>query len=159
MKIKISEITKKSISNVYIPNNNNSEDNDPETLSKNPINEKIDKEILERYKVEECLPRYIRTALIEGAKPVLVFPYQDILDMAKISIKNFSTKYGDFKFRTEKSNESFENLISEFHSRDHRLLPNFNDVNFAQLPSIELIVVTLPTLKLLKSRLVSLLQL
>ena len=126
----INEITKKSISNVYVPNNTNSEDNDPEKISKNPINEKIDKEILERYKIEECLPRYIRTALIEGAKPVLVFPYQDILDMAKISLKNFSTKYGDFKFRTEKSNESFESIINDYHSRDHKMLPNFNDPKY-----------------------------
>ena len=127
----INEITKKSISNVYVPSNTNPEDNDPSVLASDPINERIEKDILDRYNIEERLPRYLRTALIEGAKPVLVFPYSDILDMAKISMKKYSQKYSDYKFRTStESLEPYEDVVRDYHSREHRLIPNFRDPKY-----------------------------
>ena len=127
----INEITKRSMSNVYVPSTLNPDDNDPSVLSENPINERIEKEILDRYDIEDRLPRYLRTALIEGAKPVVVFPYTDIVEMAKISMRNFSQKYADYKFRTSSnSTEAYEDVISDYHSREHRLIPNFNDPKY-----------------------------
>ena len=127
----INEITKRSVSNVYIPSTLNPDDNDPSVLAENPINERIEKEILDRYDIEDRLPRYLRTALIEGAKPVVVFPYTDIVEMAKISMRNFSQKYADYKFRTSaNSTEAYEDVISDYHSREHRLIPNFNDPKY-----------------------------
>ena len=50
----------------------------------------IEKHILDRYKVENKLIRWFRTSLIEGAKPVVVFPYTDIVEMAKFNIELYS---------------------------------------------------------------------
>lgn len=127
----INEITKRSIANVYVPNSLSPEDNDPSVLTKDPINERIEKEILDRYNVEDRLPRYFRTALIEGAKPIVVFPYKDIMDMAKISKRNYASKYADYKFRTSmKSTEAYEDVILDYHTREHRIIPNFNDPKY-----------------------------
>jgi len=127
----INEITKRSISNVYIPKTNTPEDNDPIKLAQNPINELIEKEILDRYKIEERLPRYFRTALIEGAKPVIVFPYKDIMDMAKASMDKFAHKYTECKFRTSpQSNESLTDVVLEYHDKEHRLIPNLRDPKY-----------------------------
>ena len=74
---------------------------------------------------------YRNNALIEGAKPVVVFPYTDIVEMARISMRNFSQKYADYKFRTSaNSTEAYEDVISDYHSREHRLIPNFNDPKY-----------------------------
>lgn len=127
----INEITKRSIANVYVPKSSNPEDNDPSELAQNPVNELIESEILDRYKIEERLPRYFKTALIEGAKPVIVFPYSDIMDMAKISMNKYSHKYSDYKMRTGSlSKESFNDVVLDYHNRDHRLVPDFRDPKY-----------------------------
>lgn len=128
----INEITKKSVANVYTPKTKtNTDKTDFSEVTDDPINSRIESEILDRYNIEERLPRYFRTALIEGAKPVVVFPYKDIMDMAKISMNNYSHKYADYKFRTStESLESYEDVITDYHKREHRLIPNFNDPKY-----------------------------
>ena len=100
----INEITKRAVSNIYIPGSDTpgcGDDIDASELYKNPINKQIETDILDRYKVEEKLQSYFMTALIEGAKPVAVFPFEDILDMAKRNMALYSARYGNFNIQKE----------------------------------------------------------
>lgn len=121
----INEITKRAISNVYQPEHNDKKQNLPNALSEDPINKTIKEEILDKYNIEERLPKYICTSLIEGAKPVVVFPFKDIIQMAEYNMNIYRRKFTDYNARTtqfEKSNESLSDLMLDFHDRDQRIL-------------------------------------
>ena len=123
----INEITKRSIQNVYKKSNTDSEIEDSSyELSKDPINVSIDEKILEKYDIEDKLPRYISTAMIEGAKPVVVYPYKDILSMANYNIGKYNDKFSDFKSKTKNlsSRESLSILLEEYHDKNQKLLPD-----------------------------------
>ena len=123
----INEHTKRAITNVYVPDTNNKSDKDPSKLKIDPINQKIEEKILDKYEIEDKLPRYLSTALIEGAKPVVVFPYKDIIDMASYNINLYGKNYNDFNMKLQNianSTESFNNLISEYQHKSHKLTPD-----------------------------------
>lgn len=128
--LSINEITKKAVSNIYIPGSDtdNYEVND-EVLYKNPINKEIENEILDRYKVEEKLHRYFRISFIEGARPVAVFPFADIIDMANSNIDRYRTKYSDFNMKSQQGTESLVQAMVDCHNRDNSLVRDLNDPN------------------------------
>ncbi len=123
----INEHTKRAITNIYVPDTNDKSEKDPSKLKIDPINQEIEEKILDKYEIEDKLPRYLSTALIEGAKPIVVFPYKDIIDMASYNIELYGAKYKDFNMRLQKvanSAEGFNDLISEYQHRSHRLTPD-----------------------------------
>ncbi|MDE7099619.1 MAG: hypothetical protein K2N99_00170, partial [Malacoplasma sp.] len=107
----INEITKKAITNVYIPESNNPEAKLSQNLVDEPINAEIEEKILDKYNIEDRLPRYIKTALIEGAKPVVVYPYKDVIEMAKYNINEYRKQYKDFNSKYDKASQSNEALV------------------------------------------------
>ena len=123
----INEHTKRAITNVYVPDTRDKSDKDPSKLKVDPINQEIEEQILDKYEVEDKLPRYLATALIEGAKPVVIFPYKDIIDMASYNIEMYGKQYQDFRSRLQNvanSTESFNELICEYQHKSHRLTPD-----------------------------------
>lgn len=122
--LSINEITKRAVCNIYIPGSDtdNAIEIDAATLHKNPINKTIESDIIDRYKVEEKLKRYFKTAFIEGAKPVAVFPFRDIMDMAKSNIAKYKQNYDDFNAATSGNEGWNEDIVRKYHERDHRLV-------------------------------------
>src|SRR5574344_2169098 len=131
--LSINEITKRAISNIYIPNSDVSggeaTDMARADLYKLPINRQIETDILDRYKVEEKLQRYFTTAFIEGAKPVVVIPFADIIDMAKQNISQYKNQYADFNMKMEKGQESLTDVMLDCHNRSNRLINDLKDPN------------------------------
>lgn len=126
----INEHTKRAITNVYVPSTL-STDNKKSDLKSNPINQEIEEKILDRYEIEDKLPRYLSTSLIEGAKPVVVFPYKDIIDMASYNIELYGKRYKDFNMKLQKyanSAEDYNNTVVEYQQRGHKLVPDFKEV-------------------------------
>lgn len=127
----INEHTKRAITNIYVPDTRDADSKTPANLKIDPINQEIEEKILDKYEVEDKLPRYLSTALIEGAKPVVIFPYKDIIDMASYNIELYGKKYQDFNMRLQKvanSAESFNDLISEYQHKSHRLTPDLKAI-------------------------------
>lgn len=128
--LSINEISKNAISNVYQnPNYDAKQSADNAVkLSKDPINTKINENIIERYDVEEKLQRYFEIALEEGAKPVVVYPYSDIIEMAKYNINYYNSKFKTFSKHANQatSSESFDRLINECHTRSNKLLEPYH---------------------------------
>lgn len=77
--INANEITKRSIHDVYSVTE---DDADSSTTEINEINKMIDKEITEKYHIEDKLEIWLYEALTTGAKPLLVVPYKDIIKQA-----------------------------------------------------------------------------
>lgn len=121
----INEISKKAVQNVYKnPDlNANNSSSDAVKLSEDPINTKINENILDKYDIENRLQRYFEIALEEGAKPVVIYPYKDIIEMAKYNINKYTQNFKSFK---EKSNglssEGYDLLLRECHTRSHKML-------------------------------------
>ena len=130
----INEITKKAISNIYQPESLDKNKNLPQNLINDPVNKALQEEILDRYEIEDKLPRYIKLSLIEGARPVAIFPFKDILDMANYNIELYRKNYGDFNLNEEKaerSGENYQEFLSSYCKRSHKIIPsqfydNFN---------------------------------
>ena len=124
--LSINEISKDAISNVYKNPKLNTEirSNDSVKLSEDPINTKINENIIEKYDIENKLQRYFEIALEEGAKPVVVYPYSDIMEMAKYNINNYKKRFKSFQEIASKttSSEAYDRLINECHERSNRLL-------------------------------------
>lgn len=91
--INANEITKRSIHDVYSV----SED-DTETSADDidEINKLIDKNITEKYHIEEKLEIWLYEALTTGAKPLLVVPYRDIIKQA-LALSSVQNKDGSYK--------------------------------------------------------------
>ena len=103
------EITKRSIKNVYAVDKESVDFNEEEV---NAINEKIDVEITEKYRIEKNLPIWLYEMLVSGAKPILVMPYKDILKQALVlaNIKNNN-------FSSEGMNETTDHMsVEQFES-------------------------------------------
>ena len=130
----INEITKKAITNVYQPESLDKNKQLPQNLINDPVNKALQEEILDRYEIEDKLPRYIKLSLIEGARPVAIFPFKDILDMANYNIELYRKNYGDFNLNEEKaerSGENYQEFLSSYCKRSHKIIPsqfydNFN---------------------------------
>lgn len=124
--LSINEISKNAVYNVYKNPKLNTEirSNDSVKLSEDPINTKINENIIERYDIENKLQRYFEIALEEGAKPVVVYPYSDIMEMAKYNINNYKKRFKSFQEIASKttSSEAYDRLINECHERSNRLL-------------------------------------
>lgn len=99
------EFSKKALKDVYKDS----------TLSKNDLkrmNEQVEKNIIEKYNLESRLPTWIEASLTEGAHPVAVFPYKDIIEQitaipgAKV---NVSKESGEL-FSIEYDKNSMKNL-------------------------------------------------
>lgn len=124
--LSINEISKNAVSNVYKNPKLNTEirSNDSVKLAEDPINTKINENIIERYDIENKLQRYFEIALEEGAKPVVVYPYSDIMEMAKYNINNYKKRFKSFQEIASKttSSEAYDRLINECHERSNRLL-------------------------------------
>ena len=122
----INEITKRAISNVYQPDSLDKNQNLPENLIKDPVNKAIQEEILDRYEIEDKLPRYIKLSLIEGARPVVIFPFKDIIDMAEYNINLYRKNYGDFNLneqKAERSGENYQEFLSKYCEKSHKIIP------------------------------------
>ena len=129
----INEITKRSVANVYQPKHNDKNKNLPTALVQDPINKQIQEEILDKYNIEERLPRYICTSLIEGAKPVVVYPYKDIIQMAEYNMNIYRRKFTDFNARMnafEKSNESLSDIMLDYHERNQQIVDERKQMKF-----------------------------
>ena len=130
----INEITKKAITNVYQPESLDKNKQLPQNLINDPVNKALQEEILDRYEIEDKLPRYIKLSLIEGARPVAIFPFKDILDMANYNVELYRKNYGDFNLNEEKaerSGENYQEFLSSYCKRSHKIIPsqfydNFN---------------------------------
>lgn len=130
----INEITKKAISNIYQPESLDKNKQLPQNLINDPVNKALQEEILDRYEIEDKLPRYIKLSLIEGARPVAIFPFKDILDMANYNVELYRKNYGDFNLNEEKaerSGENYQEFLSSYCKRSHKIIPsqfydNFN---------------------------------
>lgn len=123
----INEITKKAITNVYQPETLDKNKQLPENLINDPVNKAIQEEILDRYEIEDKLPRYIKLSLIEGARPVAIFPFKDILDMANYNIDLYRKNYGDFNLneqKAERSGENYQEFLSSYCKRSHKIIPS-----------------------------------
>ena len=130
----INEITKRSITHVYPPDSKDPDDFLPSRLVLNPINKAIQERILDRYEVEEKLPRYIKIALIEGARPVVIYPFKDIIEMANYNMDIYRRRFPDFNMKYEQnssSTESFHDFIMNYHDRNQRIIQDdvFRRVN------------------------------
>lgn len=128
----INEHTKRAISNVYAPDPNNritSVDKNSVNNSIAAINRDIDEQIIDKYELEENLPRWIMTSLIEGAKPVVIYPYRDIVDMANYNMSAFGRKYQEFNMKVNNNRNSAEglmNIINEYEYKNNKLIPDFS---------------------------------
>jgi hypothetical protein len=123
----INEITKRSITNIYQPESKDPDAFLPSNLVMNPINKSIQEKILDRYEVEEKLPRYIKLALIEGARPVVVYPFKDIIEMANYNVTLYRRKFVDFNMKYEQnssSTESFHDFLLGYHNKNQRIVPD-----------------------------------
>lgn len=124
----INEISKKAIQNVYKNPEINAEvsSNDALKLSADPINTKINDSILDKYDIENRFQRYFEIALEEGAKPVVIYPYKDIIEMAKYNIDKYSQNIKNFDNKTNgMSNEAYDNFIRNCHNKSHKLLDTY----------------------------------
>lgn len=128
--LSINEISKNAVNNVYRNPKLNTDirSNDAVKLSEDPINTKINENIIERYDIENRLQRYFEIALEEGAKPVVVYPYSDIMEMARYNINNYNKKFKSFQEIASKatSSEAYDRLINECHERSNKLLDPYN---------------------------------
>lgn len=79
------EFSKRSIKNVY----KDSKLSQEKVLK---INQLIESEIINKYKIEENLSRWVYSALLEGAKPVVIIPYKYVLERAYNFKKNSEFK-------------------------------------------------------------------
>lgn len=125
----INEISKKAVQNVYKNPDLNSDisSNDAVKLSEDPINTKINENILEKYDIENKLQRYFEIALEEGAKPVVIYPYKDIIEMAKYNINKYTQNFKSFKEKVNGlSSEGYDLLLKECHTRSHKMLETYN---------------------------------
>ena len=124
----INEISKKAVQNVY-KNPELSFDkssNDAIKLSEDPINTKINENILDRYDIENKFQRYFEIALEEGAKPVVVYPYKDIIEMARYNINKYSQSFKSFKEKVgNMSSEAYDREIYTCHNVSHKLLDSY----------------------------------
>lgn len=91
--INANEITKRSIHDVYSVTE---DDTETTTTEINEINKIIDKEITEKYHIEEKMEIWLYEALTTGAKPLLVVPYKDIIKQALVLSSN-QNKDGSYK--------------------------------------------------------------
>lgn len=124
----INEISKRAIQNVYKnPDlNANSSSSDAVKLSEDPINTKINENIIDRYDIENKFQRYFEVALEEGAKPVVIYPYKDIIEMAKYNVDKYSADFKVFKEKSHSiSNEAYDQMIQECHKNSHKLLEKY----------------------------------
>ena len=80
--INANEITKRAIKDVYDISEKNLNNIDESDEDVKAINDIIDKEITDKYKIEEKLDIWLNEAMITGAKPILVLPYRDIIKQA-----------------------------------------------------------------------------
>jgi hypothetical protein len=132
----INEITKKAISNVYQPDTNDPNSKLPQNLVLDPINKTIQEEILDRYDVEDKLPRYIKTSLIEGAKPVVIYPFEDIVKMADYNMNIYRHQFNNFemeKNKSERSGESLTDFLTRYHDKYNKLVPDSAQTVFKTL--------------------------
>lgn len=129
----INEITKKAITNVYQPDTLDKNKLLSSALAQDPINKAIQEKILDRYEVEDKLPRYIKLSLIEGARPVAVFPFKDIIEMANYNIDLYRKNYGEFTANEDKctrSGENYQNFLTNYCTRSHKIIPRQFYENF-----------------------------
>ena len=119
----INEITKRSITNVYQPSSNDPNAKLPQNLAADPINKTIETDVLDKYGIEDKLPRYIKTSLIEGAKPVVIYPFKDIVEMANFNMNIYRKRFSNFEINKKKSEESGESLnsfLNKYHEMNSR---------------------------------------
>ena len=129
----INEITKKAITNVYQPDTLDKNKLLSSVLAQDPINKAIQEKILDRYEVEDKLPRYIKLSLIEGARPVAVFPFKDIIEMANYNIDLYRKNYGEFTANEDKctrSGENYQDFLANYCTRSHKIIPRQFYENF-----------------------------
>ena len=130
----INEITKRSITNVYQPSSNDPNAKLPQNLAADPINKTIETDVLDKYGIEDKLPRYIKTSLIEGAKPVVIYPFKDIVEMANFNMNIYRKRFSNFEINKKKSEESGESLnsfLNKYHEMNSRLIPESSNLNFS----------------------------
>jgi hypothetical protein len=109
------EITKRAIKNVYQVEDNLNYNISTEDIEK--INDIIDKNITERYKIEEKLHGWVYNAITTCSQPLLVLPYKDILKQALIL--SSKTKM-DNKFGGESLDSmSVEDLESQVFTKEY----------------------------------------
>lgn len=98
--INANEITKRSIHDVYSITEDDTETSQDDVTE---INKLIDKEITEKYHIEEKLEIWLYEALTTGAKPLLIIPYRDIVKQA-IALSSTRNKDGAYKPSTSAGN-------------------------------------------------------
>ena len=98
--INANEITKRSIHDVYSVSQ---DDTGTTTEDVNEINKLIDKNITEKYHIEEKLEIWLYEALTTGAKPLLVVPYRDIIKQA-LALSSTQNKDGSYNTTSTNAN-------------------------------------------------------
>ena len=115
------EITKRSIHDVYSVT-----EDDAETTTEDveEINKIIDKEITEKYHIEEKLEIWLYEALTTGAKPLLVVPYKDIIKQA-VALSSSQAKDGHYKTGVNQSSRNVAMATENFDSMSLEDLENY----------------------------------
>lgn len=126
------ETTKKAIQYCYRPSNitKNSALYSDETFSKDPINKRINEEVLSIYNVEKKLQDYFIKALEEGARPVVVYPYKDILSMAEFNLNTYKNNdEKKFKDIYNKNDQDEIKTIESLCKINQKLIPDDFKIN------------------------------
>jgi len=104
------EFSKRSIKNVY----KDSKLSQEKVLK---INQLIEDEIINKYKIEENLSRWVYSALLEGAKPIVVVPYKYVLEKAYNLKKDNEFKgyesFNEIPFTRENINTIINDISTE----------------------------------------------
>jgi hypothetical protein len=118
------ELTKRSIKNVYQIDDKLSyklTENDIES-----INNYIDENITDKYKIEKKLPIWLYEMFITGAKPILVLPYRDVLKQAITLANNpqynYSSESIDFNTYSTENLEEYVNTKIDITSKKFQKL-------------------------------------
>ena len=121
--LSINEITKRSITNLYKKTDINTVVDDNYDSSKDPINQQLTTDVIDRYDVEDKLSRYFKTSLIEGAKPVVVYPFKDIIQMAKYNEDSYANNFNDYRMKkSSTSQESFVDVLDDYRHKSQLLI-------------------------------------
>lgn len=132
--INANEITKRAIKDVYDIREKNSDNIDESDEEIKAINDIIDKEVTEKYKIESKLDIWLYEAMITGAKPILVLPYRDIIKQAVALSTN--------KMYNKRSNSGAANInfsMEDFDLETHNMsFEDFENYSFGKIDKFKI---------------------
>ncbi len=127
------EITKRSLKDTFAATNLQTYKLSEADVKR--INDRIETKIIDQYRIEELLPKWLYEMFITGAKPVMVLPYKDVIKQALAA--NMTDPYSvrsseslDNKSLEELQTMFDETLISESSIRKRIFAKNLISSNY-----------------------------